>query len=148
MIAKVSVITLFLAAGLAVGCRSSKEQAASTASTAKAAVNIKEVSVTDVANFVRDKSATVFDANGESTRKEYGVVPGAVLLSSSKEYSTDVLPASKSSKLVFYCGGVMCRASDSAASRASEAGYTDVSVMRDGIKGWKTAGMPTEVPRS
>jgi rhodanese-related sulfurtransferase len=147
MLAKVSVVALIVGAGLVVGCRSSKEQA-STAKAAQAPATVKEIGVSEVANYVRDKSATIFDANGESTRKEYGVVPGAVLLASSKGYSTDVLPSSKSSKLVFYCGGVMCRASDSAASRATEAGYTDVSVMREGIKGWKTAGLPTEVPRS
>jgi rhodanese-related sulfurtransferase len=147
MVAKVTAVALVLSVGLVVGCRSSKDHA-STTQAAQAPAALKEVGVAEVANYVRDKSATIFDANGDSTRKEYGVVPGAVLLTSSKGYSTDVLPSSKSSKLVFYCGGVMCRASDSAASRASEAGYTDVSVMREGIKGWKNAGQPTETPRS
>jgi rhodanese-related sulfurtransferase len=32
-------------------------------------------------------------------------------------------------------------ASHAAARRAVEAGYTDVSVMVDGIEGWKAAGM-------
>jgi rhodanese-related sulfurtransferase len=148
MLAKFSVVALIVGAGLVVGCRSSKEQASTTTKAQAAPMAVKEVGVSEVATYVRDKSATILDANGESTRKEYGVVPGAVLLTSSKGYSTDVLPSSKSSKLVFYCGGVMCRASDSAAARATEAGYTDVSVMREGIKGWKTAGQPTEVPRS
>ena len=42
----------------------------------------------------------------------------------------------------------MCQTSDKAASRAVAAGYADVSVLRDGIKGWKAAGQPTEMPRS
>jgi rhodanese-related sulfurtransferase len=147
MVAKVGVIALIVGAGLVVGCRSSKEQA-STSATSQAPAKVKEIGVAEVAGYVRDKSATIFDANGESTRKELGVVPGAVLLTSSKGYSTDVLPSSKASKLVFYCGGVMCRASDSAADRAAQAGYTDVNVMREGIKGWKNAGQPTEIPRS
>ena len=33
-----------------------------------------------------------------------------------------------------------------AARRAVEAGYTDVSVMSDGIKGWNEAGKPTAKP--
>ena len=42
---------------------------------------------------------------------------------------------------------IMCRASDAAAERAANAGYTNVNVMRDGIKGWANAGEPT-VPQS
>jgi len=34
-------------------------------------------------------------------------------------------------------------ASHEAARRAVKAGYTDVSVMADGIAGWKAAGEPT-----
>jgi rhodanese-related sulfurtransferase len=36
-------------------------------------------------------------------------------------------------------------ASHQAAGRAAAAGYTDVSVMNDGIKGWKEAGNPVEL---
>jgi rhodanese-related sulfurtransferase len=35
-------------------------------------------------------------------------------------------------------------ASHAAARRAVKAGYTDVSVMSDGIEGWKNAGMETQ----
>lgn len=148
MVSKVTAIALILSTGLWVGCRSRDQASSGAAPAAQAETAVKQVAIADVATFVREKSATIFDANGEDTRKEYGVVPGAVLLTSSKNFSMDVLPASKASKLVFYCGGVMCRASDSAASRAAQAGYSDVNVMRDGIKGWKNAGQPTETPRS
>ena len=37
-------------------------------------------------------------------------------------------------------------ASHAAAGRAVEAGYTDVSVMVDGTKGWKALGKPTVKP--
>jgi rhodanese-related sulfurtransferase len=37
-------------------------------------------------------------------------------------------------------------ASHEAAGRAAEAGYTDVSVMVDGMKGWKEAGQPAAAP--
>jgi rhodanese-related sulfurtransferase len=148
MVTRVAAVVLALGCGL-IGCRSSSEHSSASAAPAAAAETaVKVVGVAEVAGYVRDKSATIFDANGASTRQEMGVVPGAVLLTSSKEYSIDQLPASKSSKLVFYCGGTMCRASDGAAARAAQAGYTDVSVMREGIKGWKSAGQPTEMPRS
>jgi rhodanese-related sulfurtransferase len=71
-----------------------------------------------------------------------------VLLSSSRQYALSELPAAKETKLVFYCGGTACRASDSAAKRAADAGYADVSVMRAGIRGWKSAGQTTATPQS
>jgi rhodanese-related sulfurtransferase len=130
------------------GCRSSKSDQAAPPATETKQATIKESSVDEVAKFVKEKTATVVDANGADTRREYGVIPGAVLLSNHREYAMSELPASKSNKLVFYCGGTMCRASDKAASRALAAGYTDVSVLREGIKGWKSAGQPTDMPRS
>ena len=45
----------------------------------------------------------VFDANPESFRKKYGVIPGAVLLASYDSYDLAVLPAEKDTPLVFYC---------------------------------------------
>lgn len=133
-------------ATLAVGCHSASsapgDQAAPAAPVA-AKKAVPEVTVTDVARFVKDKSATVLDANDDDTRKEQGVVPGAVLLAGHKDYPLSQLPAAKTDKLVFYCGGTQCRASDAAATRAASAGYSDVNVMRAGIRGWKSAGLPT-----
>jgi rhodanese-related sulfurtransferase len=144
-IAKLSLAGAVCAA-LTVGCHStpssSGDHAAPAAPVNTEAKAVPEVTVTQVASFTKDKSATVFDANDGDTRKEFGVVPGAVLLAS-HDYPLSVLPPAKSDKLVFYCGGTQCRASDKAAARAVSAGYSDVSVMRAGIRGWKEAGMPT-----
>ena len=101
-----------------------------------------ELSVTEVATALREKRAIVVDANGPETRQKYGVVPGAVLLSDHRSYALTELPSDKSKPLVFYCGGTQCRASDAAASRAESAGYASVSVMREGIRGWVSAGQP------
>jgi rhodanese-related sulfurtransferase len=147
MITKIAVIVL--GGCVMLGCRSSTtDQSAPPAAAETKAAAIKEASVDEVAKFVKEKTATVVDANGAETRREYGVIPGALLLSSHREYAMAELPASKTNKLVFYCGGTMCRASDKAAARAVQAGYSDVSVLRDGIKGWKSAGQPTDMPRS
>jgi len=138
-----------LAFGLALAaCNHASNDAKPSETTAVAPAAVREVSVSDVENFVKAKSATIVDANGAETRQQMGVVPGAVLLTNSHDYALSELPAAKDTKLVFYCGGTMCRASDSAAKRAASAGYADVSVMRAGIKGWKDAGQSTEMPRS
>jgi rhodanese-related sulfurtransferase len=132
-------------ATLAVACHTSSSSPSSSSSEQAASAEEKkivEVTVSDVQRFVKDKSATILDANDADTRKEYGVVPGAVLLAN-KEYPLSALPAAKTEKLVFYCGGTQCRASDKAAVRAASAGYSDVTVMRAGIRGWKDAGQAT-----
>src|SRR5450432_4211891 len=134
-----------LCAALAVGCHSASSSSSpgAPAPASETKTPVPELTVSDVAQLVKDKSATVFDANDADTRHEYGVVPGAVLLASHKNYPLTVLPATKTDKLVFYCGGTQCRASDAAAARAATAGYSDVSVMRAGIRGWKDAGLAT-----
>ncbi len=132
------------------GCKPSPE-AAPVAHDNQSAPSVgapKLALVTEVTDWVQHHAATVLDANGPDTRQAMGVVPGALLLSSSHDYALTELPPAKGTKLVFYCGGEMCRSSDAAAARAAQAGYTDVNVMRAGIRGWKSAGQPTQIPRS
>ncbi len=103
----------------------------------------KSVTVAEAAALFKDGRAYAFDANSKTTRDKHGAVPGAVLLSSSAEYDLRELPPNKDAKLVFYCANTQCKASHGAAQRALAAGYEDVSVMPDGIKGWIDAGHPT-----
>lgn len=92
------------------------------------------------------KPFAVFDANGKSTREAQGVIPTAVLLPSSSTYDLALLPADKATPTVFYCSNERCTASHTAAKRALEAGYTDVSVLSVGIAGWVKAGKATDKP--
>jgi rhodanese-related sulfurtransferase len=138
-----------LALGLALAaCHSASKDGAGSEAAKAADAPVKELSVGDVAQLIQAKTATVVDANNADTRTQLGVVPGAVLLTSSHDYALSELPAAKDTKLVFYCGGTMCRASDGAAKRAARAGYADVSVMRAGIRGWKAAGQSVAQPNS
>lgn len=107
-----------------------------------------KATVADVASWTKAKKAVAVDANGQQTRTSQGVIPGAVLLTSSSGYELKELPADKNSKLVFYCANEKCTASHTAARRALENGYTDVAVLPEGISGWKKAGQPTAKPNS
>lgn len=108
----------------------------------------KEITVDGLAAMQGNGAAvTVVDVNSDKTRGDAGVIPGAVLLSSSSQYELSELPAAKDSKLVFYCANTRCMAAPHAASRAIEAGYTDVHVLSAGIMGWKEAGKPTSKPQ-
>jgi rhodanese-related sulfurtransferase len=109
----------------------------------------KLIHVNDLASLMNDKSPGlhIYDANVPETRTKFGVIPGAQLLSSDDDYNVAAtLPAKKTDPLVFYCANTRCMASHEAARRAVGAGYTDVSVMADGIAGWKAAGQPTVKP--
>jgi rhodanese-related sulfurtransferase len=94
------------------------------------------------------KNMAVVDVNGEQTRKKMGVIPGAILLSSSSRYDVKELPSDKDTSLVFYCSNERCGASKKAASKAMEFGYSDVSVLPAGIAGWVNEGYKTGTPTS
>lgn len=110
--------------------------------------DFKLIHVADLsAELQSSQPPAIFDANNKDTRATYGVIPGAVLLSNYKKYNLKkVLPADKNKALVFYCANTKCMASHAAAARALKAGYKDVSVMADGIMGWKDAGQPVSTP--
>src|SRR5262245_15741701 len=95
-------MTLSLAA-----CGQSSDGSTSGAATAAApttpAAPLRERSVDEVERLLATSAIAVFDANGERTRHEMGVVPGARLLSSSARYDiTTELPPAKNTALVFY----------------------------------------------
>ena len=57
---------------------------------------------------------------------------------------------SKDAEIVTYCGGLQCPQSSEAARKFVDLGYTNVSVYKEGLAGWKTAGnevvSPQQVP--
>jgi len=68
--------------------------------------NFQIIHVADLAKLMADPASKVqiFDANHASTRENFGIIPGAHLLSSSSHYDVaKELPADKNAKLVFYC---------------------------------------------
>jgi hypothetical protein len=68
--------------------------------------NFQIIHVGDLAKLMADPSSKVqiFDANHPSTRENFGVIPGAHLLTSAGKYDVaKELPADKNARLVFYC---------------------------------------------
>ena len=47
---------------------------------------VPELKIAEVDQILKDKSGRVVDANGADTRREYGVIPGAILLTDHKNY--------------------------------------------------------------
>lgn len=108
---------------------------------------IPNLSVDQVAALLEaDSPFVLLDANVEGVRRDSGVIPGARLLSSFRDYAWSELPTDKSSQLVFYCASSMCSAAPSAARRAQEHGYENVAVMAAGIRGWIAADGQVDFP--
>ena len=139
LILSVAVAASFIVPTAALACEEHSQQAS---------LEPKKATIAEVAKWTKAKKATAVDANGKSTRANEGVIPGAVLLTSSSQYAVEELPKAKDTKLVFYCANEKCGASHAAAKRAMQNGYTDVAVLPDGIAGWKQAGQPTQKPNS
>ena len=102
---------------------------------------VKEISVQQVQQLIdsKVKNVAILDANNEDARKDAGVVPGAILLTSYSKYALTELPKDKNATLVFYCYNSYCQASNLAAQRAIGVGYKDARVMKAGIVGWNAA---------
>lgn len=113
----------------------------------KATTAIQKIDSKRVAELQKSAAVHVYDANTEKTRAEHGIVPGAKLLSSASLYDPEKeLTPAKDAALVFYCANQRCKASHAAAERAVKAGYTNVSILPEGIVGWKAAGQSTAKP--
>ena len=143
---------LVLSAVVLAACNNTKPADQGADKTAAAAedphAGLNNMTIDSVASMVDGKSCVPVDANGAETRDKYGVLPGAVLLSDSHAYKSSELPTDKNANLVFYCGSTKCTAAPKAAKLAIEAGYKNVSVMPDGIKGWVAAGKPVNRPNT
>lgn len=75
-------------------------------------------------------------------RYEEAHVPGAISIPADdiEAKGKDLLPADKTTTLIFYCGGVTCGLSPASAAAAKKMGYSDIKVMLKGAPGWKKAG--------
>lgn len=67
---------------------------------------------------------------------EKGTIPGAINVPPSDEAAFARLPAEKSTKLVFFCGGPACKSSLKAARKARDLGYADIAEYRGGYPEW------------
>ena len=89
-----------------------------------------------------DKKADMVLIDSRPKRKKYdkGHIPTAISIPDSQfAKMQDQLPADKSTQLVFYCGGLMCRLSHKSAKKALDLGYTKVKVFAEGYPAWVAA---------
>jgi len=95
--------TLLFAAALSLtaisGCSKDKAKPATVEE------HLPEMSVEDLDRAIAENQAKAIDCNSDKTRKRFGIVPGAILITDEETFSASELPADKAMKLVFYCSG-------------------------------------------
>lgn len=101
---KTSKALLGLAAATLIAGAFACARSASQAS-ARPVAPVKDMTIAQLTELQKAGAATVCDANTEEFREANGVIPGAVLLTSSSKYDFSQLPSDKDRKLVFYCTG-------------------------------------------
>jgi rhodanese-related sulfurtransferase len=111
---------------------------------AVAKLSVDEVQALLTAKVEKKEAVTVVDCNSPETRASKGVIPGAVMFTSATPLAG--LPANKAEPLVYYCASEACGASEQAANKAVEGGYTAVKVLPVGIAGWVKAGKKVDKP--
>ena len=129
LILAAAVATSFAYTGYVNACPGSK----------KAKAELASITVDKAAKLVKTGKVIMVDANSAETRKAQGIVPGARLLTSYRDFKTSELRAKKGDTLVFYCHSEKCGAAPSAARAAQARGFKTM-VMHAGIMGWKKAG--------
>jgi rhodanese-related sulfurtransferase len=99
-----------------------------------------------LAKMLHDKGIVFVDARDAAHYKE-GHIPGAKNLSVKDEgFTPENLSAivKKDDPVVFYCTGITCMASSTAAQKALEWGWSKVYYFRGGVTQWKSSGLSVE----
>ncbi|MCG2824396.1 MAG: hypothetical protein L6364_12050 [Desulfobulbaceae bacterium] len=88
------------------------------------------------------ESMTVIDARNPEEYQEVHI-KGAISIPEPKfaEYA-GLLPADKSTTLVFYCNGVKCGKSKKAAVKAQALGFQKILIYAEGMPVWEEKGLP------
>jgi rhodanese-related sulfurtransferase len=133
---------LVLLACLAAVTPACKRSASADESSAEA-IELKTLTVDQVAARLGDPETFIFDNNNKD-RYAKGHIPGAKWVRPD-EITAATLPADKGATLVFYCANEHCRACHSGAKAALALGYSNVFIMPEGIAGWEKAGKPVVV---
>jgi len=107
--------------------------------------NVVEIEVQALQKMVAEGAKEPFvliDAR-PTVKYNKGHIPGAISLPKAEfKLKKEILPADKSTQLIFYCGGYECKLSPQSAELAKELGYKKVAVFAAGEPAWKDAGLP------
>ncbi len=85
---------------------------------------------------------SVIDARNPEEYQEVHILNAINVPIKQWEKHVSLLPADRSTQLVFYCNGIKCGKSKKAAKKALAMGYKNVLVYAEGMPVWEEKGMP------
>jgi rhodanese-related sulfurtransferase len=92
------------------------------------------------------KGVMIIDSRPAARQFDPGHISGAINIPDTQfDKLADTLPADKTTRLIFYCGGLDCMLSHNSAFKAEKLGYTAISVYAEGMPDWKARGGPVSV---
>jgi len=98
-----------------------------------------EISIEELDKAISKGKVVILDVNGERSFRN-GHIPGAIEFSSNQKNLKSMLPKDKSTLVVAYCGGPICKTYLRGAKAASAIGFSNIKHLSAGISGWKKAG--------
>ncbi len=110
---------------------------------ALAAQHFPEVSLGEMQQLVRSRSAVLLDCNGSDSYRE-GHLPGALDYDAHYSRLSQVLPRNRQVPVVVYAGGPFSTAYLAGAQAVQRLGYQNVRCFRGGLSSWAQAGLPLE----
>lgn len=112
------------------------------------AVEVQEISRTDVERMIDSGEATLVEVLDESQYADFHL-PGAINVPLGGDFGEAIERAvpDKSRPVIVYCWDSDCTASPTAAKRMRQMGYEQVYDYAAGKADWKGAGLPVEVGR-
>lgn len=98
---------------------------------------VKVVAAPEVRDILKTKKAVVVHT---LSRIEYALqhIPGSINIPIDEIGTSEKMPESKNTPIVFYCNGKACPYSRRASETAVELGYTKINWFQGGIKSWRT----------
>lgn len=88
------------------------------------------------------EGVVLIDARPTVRKYDLGHIPTAINIPDTQfdKLAPALLPADKSTLLVFYCEGYDCMLSHNSAAKAEKLGYTNIRVFAEGFPGWVAGG--------
>ena len=103
----------------------------------------KSVSTEVLKDMIDEKmSLTLIDARSKEEYQEAHIADALNIVEKDFEKLAATLPTDKSSLLVLYCNGIKCGKSKKVASKAKNAGYTNLLIYNEGFPVWEEKGLP------
>lgn len=96
--------------------------------------------VAEYAKVPMRKDVLIVDSRPARKYDKGHIVPSVNISNSQFDKHTDLLPADKSTQLIFYCGGIKCPLSHKSAAKAEALGYTNIGVYAAGFPDWVKKG--------